>query len=347
MLKLFAMRRFSADCCLGLCYAARCFAVTRASLGLEQLQDVPTSTSRRPTGLHRGPGKRQTSEREAAQYQFVRKWELQMREEWDELEPFKGLPKPKRQFGNEAAEIIWPYALLLERVVKVHPFTKSIYVYYPQRQSTARGAFAAEVARAFAREFLIPITFHNSQVYVETEMLLEYGETPWVVLHSLESEQQPCILPVVPLEDVPLQSAVEQLLAAVVQGCERVGASVSDPVTATRTLNERPLQNQYVRIDYQWFGDTPEERASHLVQWDFEPEQVEPRFRHRTRHVLNWLNYDGNLPTHRAVHVNATREKARQKTPRTVAGPRTFFNSAGSRGNARASRFGGQSAVGR
>ncbi|SCU72604.1 uncharacterized protein TEOVI_000418100 [Trypanosoma equiperdum] len=339
-------RAVTSSCCRPL-HVVRGFSTTCTLFGLEQLQDVPTSTSRRPTGLHRGPGKRQTSEREAAQYKFIRRWELQMRDEWDQLEPFKGLPKPKRQFGNEAAEVIWPYALLLERVVKVHPFTKSIYVYYAQRQSTVRGKLAAEIARSFAREFLIPITFHNSQVYTEAEMLLEYSETPWVVLHSLDNGQKPRILPVAPVEGTPAHTAVEQLLAEVVQGCEALGASVADPVTATRVLNERPLQNQYVRVDYQWFGDTPDERASHLVRWEFEPEQIEPKIRHRTRHVLDWLNYDGNLPTHRAVHVNAMREKARQKAPRTVAGPRTFYNSAGSRANARSSRFGGQAAVGK
>ncbi|KAH8611899.1 hypothetical protein ERJ75_000988800 [Trypanosoma vivax] len=327
--------------------AVRHVSTTRALFGLEQLQDVPTSTSRRPKGLHRGPGKRQTSEREATVYKFIRRWEMQMRDAWDALEPFKGLPKPKRLPGNEAAEVVWPYAMLLERVVKVHPFTKSIYVYYPQRQNTPRGKLAAASARAFAREYLIPITFHNSQVYVETEMLLEYGETPWVVVHSLDSEQQPSFLPVNPTEGTPVHVAVANLLGSVVEACETLGATVSNPKNVMRMLNERPLQNQYVRVDYQWFGDTPDERVSHLVRWDFDPTQVEPILFRRTRHVLDWLNYDGNLPTHKAVHVNVAREKARQKSPRTVSGPKTFYNSAGSRANARASRFGGQSAVGK
>ncbi|KEG09081.1 hypothetical protein DQ04_05851000 [Trypanosoma grayi] len=268
-----------------------------------------------------------------------------MRDGWDALEPFKGLPKPKRQFGNEAAEVVWPYALLLERVVKVHPFTKSIYVYYSQRQGTALGKLATEVAKGFAREFLIPITFHNSQVYVETEMLLEYNETPWVVVHALDGEQR--VLPVCPSEDTPVETAVAQLLRDVVHACEALGAAVSNPREVTRALNERPLQNQYVRVNYQWFGDTPEERASHLVKWDFEPAEVEPVMRERTRHVLGWLNHDGNLPNHNSVRVNVFRERARQRSPRTVSGPKTFYNSAGSRANARSSRFGGQSAVGK
>ncbi|RNF06460.1 hypothetical protein TraAM80_03914 [Trypanosoma rangeli] len=340
------MRRWQCHVVVDACAASsRAIAVTRELLGLEQLQDVPTSTSRRPTGMHRGPGKRQTSEKEAELYRFIKRWDLQMREGWDELEAFKGLPKPKRQFGNEAAEVIWPYALLLERVVKVHPFTKSIYVYYSQRQATPQGKAAVETAKRFAREFLIPITFHNSQVYVETEMLLEYNETPWVVVHSLDGGQR--ILPVHPSEGTPADVAVAQLLSDVVKACEGLAAAVANPKEVTRMLNERPLQNQYVRINYQWFGDTPDERCSHLVKWDFDPAEVEPIMRQRTRHVLNWLNYDGNLPNHNSVRINVFREKSRLRSPRTTSGPKTFFNSAGSRANARSSRFGGQTAVGK
>ncbi|RNF21308.1 hypothetical protein TcG_02959 [Trypanosoma cruzi] len=326
--------------------SARAITTTRGLLGLEQLQDVPASTSRRPRGMHRGPGKRQTTEKEAERYRFIKRWDLQMREGWDELEAFKGLPKPKQQFGNEAAEIVWPYAVLLERVVKVHPFTKSIYVYYAQRQSTPLGKLAAETAKRFAREFLIPITFHNSQVYVETEMLLEYNETPWVVVHALDGGQR--ILPVHPAaEDTSIDAGVTQLLREVVKTCEALAAAVANPKEVTRMLNERPLQNQYVRINYQWFGDTPDERCSHLVRWDFDPAEVEPIMRQRTRHVLNWLNHDGNLPNHNSVRVNVFREKTRLRSPRTTSGPKTFFNSVGSRANARSSRFGGQSAVGK
>ncbi|ORC85199.1 uncharacterized protein TM35_000371720 [Trypanosoma theileri] len=331
---------------LSLCLSgARAMCTTRPLHGLEQVQDVPTSTSRRPRGLHRGPGKRQTSAQETRQYQFIKRWDLQMREGWDELEAFKGLPKPKRQFGNEAAEVIWPYALLLERVVKVHPFTKSIYVYYGQRQSTPQGKLATDTARRFAREFLIPITFHNSHVYVETEMLLEYNETPWVVVHALDGTQK--LVPVRPAEGEDVAAAVTRLLGDVVSACDSLGAAVKDPKAATRALNERPLQQQYLRVDYQWFGDTPEERAQHLVQWEFDPTEVTPLLRNRTRHVLDWLNYDGNLPNHNSVRVNVCRERSRLRRPQTVGGPRTFYNSAGSRANARASRFGGQSAVGK
>ncbi|EPY43296.1 hypothetical protein AGDE_00626 [Angomonas deanei] len=315
------------------------FYPTRAVLGLEQLQDVPASTDRKPSGLHRGPGKRQTSAKETEKYQFIKKWDLQMQDAWDDHEAFKGLPKPKVQFGNEATEMVWPYALLLERVVKVHPFTKSIYVYYSQRQMTPDGARAAKAAQAFSREFLIPITFHNAQVYVETEMLLEYSETPWVVLHCMDGRQE--ILPVrVGDKDATPKEAATALLDEMVKTCERLGASVEHPKEMTQLLNERPLQNQYLRINYQWFGDTPEERMSHLVQWDFDPAAVEPKMRQRTRHVLDRINYDGNLPTHQSVIANAHREASRIRSPKTTAGPKTFFNSAGSRANARHARFG-------
>ncbi|EPY26922.1 hypothetical protein STCU_06011 [Strigomonas culicis] len=262
-----------------------------------------------------------------------------MQESWDELEPFKGLPKPKSQFGNEAAEIIWPYTLLLERVVRVHPFTKSIYVYYSQRQSTPAGRLAAATAKSFSREFLIPISFHNSQVYVETEMLLEYSETPWVVVHCLDGRHT--MLPVKVEEGASVADNAAALLQTVVRTCEDLGAAVKDAKEVTIALNERPLQNQYIRVNYQWYGDTPEERMSHMVQWDFDPAAVAPRIKQRTRHTLDWMNYDGNLPTHNSVRVNVHRESSRMRRPTATGSPRTFFNSAGSRANARSSKFGG------
>ncbi|CCW66882.1 unnamed protein product [Phytomonas sp. Hart1] len=305
--------------------------------GLEQIKDVPTSTDRKPRGLHRGPGKRQTSPKETAAYQFIKRWDLHMQETWDDYEPFKGLPKPKSQFGNEATEIVWPYALLLERIVKVHPFTKSIYVYYSQRQDTTFGKLAADTAKAFSRNYLVPITFHNPQVYIETEMLLEYSETAWVVVHCLDDRYE--LLPIRPQDDMTVSQGVETVLGSVVKACEALGRSVEEPKKMTRVLNERPLQNQYLRINYQWFGDTPEERMSHIVQWDFDPTSVEPTLRSRTRHVLDWLNYDGNLPNHNSVRLNVRRESARLQRSHTVGGPRSFFNSAGSRANAQTPRF--------
>lgn len=317
------------------------FSRSRLALGMEQLQDVPLSTDRKPRGFHRGPGKRQTSAKEASEYQFIKKWDLQMRESWDPLEPFQGLPKPKRLLGNEATEIIWPYSVLLERVVKVHAFTRSIYVYYSSHQTTEKGKWAAQVARAFSHGYLVPITFHNSQVYVETEVLVEYNDTPWAVIHCLDGRHT-----VLPLrtaersEHVSPASAALELLSDVVKACDELGSSVEDPKGVTRLLNERPLQNQYLRIDYQWFGNTPEERAAHLVKWDFDHSKVQPLLRSPTRHVLDWLNYDGNLPTAAAVHVNVKREKARMQLPR-ITGPKSFFNASGARANARHSKFGG------
>lgn len=310
---------------------------TRPLRGLEQVQDVPTSTDRKPGGMHRGPGKRQTAPKEAAQYQFIKKWDLQMRETWDDLEPFKGLPKPKAQFGNEAAEVIWPYALLLENVIKVHPFTKSVYVYYSQRQSTPAGQHAAQVAKRVAQAYLIPITFHNSHVYVEAEMLLEYSETPWVVVNCLDGAHK--LIPVKPEPGQTVKDGAEAVLSSIVDACNGMGKAVRDVKEVVRVLSERPLQNQYVRVDYQWYGDTPEERMSHLVQWDYDPEAVTPHLRSRTQHVLDWMNYDGNLPTHDSVRINVRREAARMRRPNVAAGPKTFFNSSGSRANARTARF--------
>lgn len=322
------------------------FSPSHLLYGMQQLQDVPLSTDRKPRGFHRGPGKRQTSEREASAYQFMKKWDLEMHEAWDALEPFQGLPKAKKILGNEATEIVWPYVFLLERVIKVHPFTKSIYLYYshPEMHTISTdGMWAAQVARAFSHGFLIPITFHNSQVHVETELLLEYSDTPWIVIHCLDGRSE--VVPIRPSPPTPNctpASAAADLLSSVVKVCESLGATVQNPKAMTRALNERPLQNQYVRVDYQWFGDTPEERASHLVQWDFDPEGLTPIIpRTRARHILNWLNFDGNLPTAAAVHVNVKREKARMQLPRTTSGPRSFYNSLGSRANPRYSKFGG------
>lgn len=321
------------------------FSTTHVWCGMEQLQDVPLSTSRKPRGFHRGPGKRQTSESEAERYRFIKKWDLQMREMWDDLEPFQGLPKPKNVLGNEACEVIWPYAILLEREVKLHPFTKSIYCYYSLHQATKEGEWAAKVAQAFSHGHLVPITFHNSHVYVETELLLEYSETPWLVIHCLDGRHR--LLPVKPKmnpdtdENVTAVSAAASLLDEVVDACEALGNSVESPRSMYRLLNERPLQNQYLRIDYQWFGDTPEERNAHLVQWKFDLEDVKPVLRSRSRHIMNWLNYDGNLANAAAVHINVKREKARMQVPRNTGGMKSFFNASGSRANPRHSKFGG------
>lgn len=336
-----------ATCCLLSCSSTpvrHLFSPTRSPLlGLEQIADIPTSTDRIPKGLHRGPGKRMTNRKEAEAYQFIKKWDLVMKESWDPLEPFKGLPKPKKLFGNEAAEIIWPYALLMERVIKVHPFTKGIYVYYSQHQQTELGKHAAAVAKHFSRRSLIPITFHNNQCYVETEMLLEYSETPWVVIHCLDGRS--LMIPVEASLAESVAEAEDTLLRTIVKKTEELGASVSDPKSLTRALHERPLQNQYLRINYQWFGDTMEERMSHLVRWDFEPEEVAPKTPRRNKDVLDWLNFDGDMPTHNSVKINVVRESKRLQKPNGAGGKRSFLNSQG-RADAKYSRFGGGRATG-
>lgn len=325
------------------CSNASMFATSALLRGLEQVEDVPTSTSRKPTGLHRGPGRRQTSPKEAGEYQFIKKWDLQMKEQWDDLEPFKGIPKPKKQFGNEATEIIWPYTLLMERLIKVHPFTKSIYVYYPQHALSPQGAAAMETAKQFSRRSLIPLTFHNSQCYVETEMLLEHSDTPWIVVHCLDGRSE--ILPIRVAADAVdnITASEDNLLRDVVQIASKLGSSVVDPVACTRMLHERPLQNQYLRINYQWYGDTPEERMAHLVKWDFETQDVMPKVERRAKAVLDWMSFDGNLPNHQSVKMNVAREGKRLQTGKSSGGVKSFFNSAGSRSNARHSRFGGTS----
>lgn len=325
----------------GAVWASCGFSTSRLLRGLEQIDDVPTSTSRKPTGVHRGPGKRQTSKKETAEYQFIKKWDFQMREQWDEYEPFKGLPKPKKQFGNEAAEVIWPYAMLIEKLIKVHPFTKSIYVYYPHKQLTEQGRIAADVAKRFARKSLIPITFHNSQCYVETEMLLEHSDTPWIVVHCVDNRHE--LIPVKPATS-NVNEEEEALLAQVIKVAESLGSSVQDPKACTRLLNERPLQNQYLRINYQWFGDTPDERMSHLVRWDYDPKEVEPKIQRRSMEVMDWLSHDGNLPNHSSVRINVARESKRLVKPKTTQGVRSFFNSS-SRANSRYSKFGGTAGI--
>jgi hypothetical protein len=318
------------------------FSVTGRLLGLEQIDDIPTSTSRVPRGPHRGPGKRQTSQAEAEEFRFIKKWQLQMKDQWDDLEPFKGLPRPKKQFGNEAAEIVWPYALLMQRVVKIHPFTKSIYVYYPYKQQTEDGKFAVAVTRKFSRAWLIPITFHNTQVYVETELLVEYGETPWIVIHCLDGSHR-----VVPVErrELPTDEAeaVDVVLNKVLAVAEEMGRNVPNPKEATLALNERPLQQQYLRINYQWFGDTAEERMSHLVAWNLNPETlVPPKVANMRYNGLRMLNADGNLPNHNMVRVNARRDAQRMRTGPSTTGKASFLNSP-NRASSKHSRFGGNS----
>lgn len=287
--------------------AVRPFHATAALRGLEQVEkDLPTSTTRKP-GIHLGPRQRGVNAREAKFWKFSKRWELIMKDEWDDVEQFRNLPKPKKQFGNEAAEIVWPYAVLLENVIRVHPFTKSIYCYYGQKQMTEQGRAATDIAKRFARECMIPITFHNSQCYVETEMLLEYNEVPWIVVNCVDGEQRLVPVSLSKLEAVGEVDLKVALLRLVLQEAESLGKAAKNPALLYNTLNERPNQNHYVRIDYQWMGKTPEERMKHTVQWFDDPQQVEPKIRGREFVTANWLNNDTGLPYAAGFHRNYQR----------------------------------------
>lgn len=272
-------------------------------LGTSQLTGMPASTTRKPTGMHRGPSKRQVSTWENVWWKYIKRWEHQMEGDWDVLEKFQNLPKPKKLMGNEACEIVWPYAVLLENIIKIHPFTKSVYVYYPQHALTGDGASAAHLAKRFSRECLVPICFHNSQCYVETEMLLEHGDTAWIVVHCLDGRHEiVCVNNV--LNDLAEAKKKEKegssstqddekvaLLRTVLQTASHLGSTVKAPSDLMLQLNQRPLQNAFIRVDYQWMADTPEERQSHLVRWiDPDERGTQPMMYKRDEKLADWLN---------------------------------------------------------
>lgn len=266
-------------------------------------------------------------------------WELTMQGEWDELEAFKGLPKPKKQFGNEAAEIVWPYVVLMQNAVQIHPFTKSIYLYYGQKQVSEQGRRSTEVAKRFAQEHMVPITFHNSQCYVESEMLVGYSDAPWIVVNCLDGKSV-CV-PIVGTPGANLSDDVQRVLEAVVAKAAELGSNVANPKEIQVSYNDRPLQNQYVRVDYQWMGESAEERMTHLTHWLWDPrdEDLAPKVRNRDASLLSWLNNDGGLPTSAATRVDMHREKARHRRAKVATGPQSFYNS-GRRQQATSSRYG-------
>ena len=315
---------------------------SRPLLGLEQVEDIPYSSDRKPRGLHRGPDKRMSSHGEKDMFQFVKAWDLQMQEQWDELEAFKGQPKPKKQLGNEPCEVVWPYGMLIENVIRVHRFTKSIYVYYPFKQSTKDGTFRAEVAKRFSRECLIPITFHNSQCYIETEMLVEHGETPWVAIHCLDGATK--VLPIsMKAADFVGKGGVlqakEELLHTVLRAAHEMGESVTDVSSTLAALNERAPQNQYVRVDYQWFGGTPEERMTHQVQWDFDGKDNVPSSTRFPQRVLrSRMNVDHGF---QVAHARRASGKNTNLRPHIGGGMASFLNGQAKRQNARYSPAGG------
>lgn len=333
------------------------FGRTSALLGQEQLsKDMPTSTSRPPRGLHPGPGQRGVSPAEERKWKYVKKWELMLKDEWDDLEQFRSLPKPKKQFGNEAAEIIWPYAVLLENVIRVHPFTKSIYCYYGQKQLTGAGVAATEVAKRFARECLIPITFHNAQCYVETEMLLEHNDTPWIVVNCIDGSHS--IVPVtaadVSADDSTVggdgaartesseEDAKTRLLRRVLREAEELGRNARNPAELFAALNERPNQNHYVRVDYQWMGTTVEERMRHTVQWFDSPDEVAPRVRGAEYHAANWMNADSRDLPFGPGHAAMAHKYKSSIVKSRPSGIQQFLKGAGGRASPQSNRAGVQ-----
>jgi hypothetical protein len=305
----------------------RSFATTSVLLGHEQARaNMPNGTDRKKGrhGYEWMKRSRYMQPREQRRWKAMSKLQLEMGEEWDDLEQFRLLPKPKKVLGNEACHVIWPYPTLLEREVKLHHFTKSIYVYYPQHALTQQGEFYRQVAREFSYEHLIPITFHNNQCYVETEMLVEYNDTPWLVINCLDGRHE--IVPVAEStvtgvdDKAPRSVRVEQghraLLERVLQTAEKLGSSVEDPNRLMVELHNRPLQNQYVRIDYMWTGRTREERAQHLVQWTDDDAAQQPTMRNRQGRLLSWLNVDSDeYALHQQQLGLVHKERKRLATP--------------------------------
>ncbi|KNH07603.1 hypothetical protein XU18_1697 [Perkinsela sp. CCAP 1560/4] len=286
---------------------------------------MPVSTTRKPRGIHRGPGKRQISEAEKNKWLFMRKTQLMSVAEWDDPENFKHLPKPKKLIGNEATEIVWPYAVLLQNQLSVHPLTKSIYCFYFQYSFSPEGKQRNTLARNFARECLVPITFHNPQCYIESEMLLDYGEVPFLILHCLDENS--VVIPIVEgatlqaginavmemrrsardlssaSETTPVNSAKscrdtqkytkKDLAADVQQITEVIGDSVVNPSEVWRTYHDRPLQNAFLKVNYQWFGEARQEREQHLAcyQWPWDEEEVQkPIISNRATKITMALN---------------------------------------------------------
>lgn len=305
------------------------FRHTAPRLGVSQLQDdIPTGSDRKinkyvwdwtPKSIGLVAGEQDT-------WFIRRKLQLEMGQEWDDLEPFRALPKPKKLLGNEACHVIWPYPWLIERTIKIHRFTKSIYVYYPHRSLTPTGETLRLIARHFSYEHLIPITFHNSQCYVETELLVEHSDTPWVVVNCLDGRSK-----IVPLtksllhdESLPTFKQIEdghrELLNLVVSAADELGSTVKDVQATNYEFQTRPLQNAYVRVDYMWVPDRVEDRNEHLVQWTTDDASKKPLVRARDAAVHSWLNNDPeNLPLSDSVTNTQTRDKRRLKPARLIA----------------------------
>ena len=295
-------------------------------LNLHQvMKDFPTSTARKPRGLHRGPHKRQVSEAEQNQWLFMRKAQLVCSAEWDAPENFKHLPKPKKIIGNEASDIVWPYAILLENEVRIHPFIKSIYCYSYQLSLTKTGLHKNNLAKHFARQCMIPLAFHNAQCYVESELLLDYGDSPFFVIHCLDGTST--IIPILFFntriagisgvqkmrsgkqmnkESLPLERPETgasythlNLLKDIQAIADYIGNSVEQPQDIWSMYNNRPPQNSYLKINYQWLGDTERERAFHSLNYQ-------------------WLWGDSPVPMPSTPHREARTSMALDQVPNKI-----------------------------
>jgi len=308
---------------------------TPIRLGMSQLTgDVPTGTHR-PQPRHlwnwaQRSESRGLSDEEKHEWHVMRRTQLEMAEEWDDAEAFRSLPKPKKVLGNEACHAVWPYPWLVERQVSVHLYTKSIYVYYPHKALTAAGELHKEAAKQFSYEHLIPITFHNPHVYVETELLVEHGDTPWVVVNCLDGRHR-----IVPVDasvlnadagvdpEAPFAVQVQQghqaLLQRVLATAEELGASVTDKGKVTHELTTRPVQNGFVRVDYMWVPSRHEDRNAHLVQWTDDDSSKRPLVRDRDNRVHTWINVDDeSVPLAASVAQTGKRENRRVRRSKAM-----------------------------
>jgi hypothetical protein len=317
---------------------------TPVRLGMSQLTDDVPSGTNRPQMLHKYDWTQASetaglSDLEKHEWHVMRRTQLEMADEWDDSEAFRSLPKPKKLMGNEACHAVWPYPWLVERAVQLHLYTKSVYVYYPHKALTSKGETFNEIAKQFTYEHLVPITFHNAHVYVEAELLVEHGDTPWVVVHCLDGRHK-----VVPVDlstinadsgvdpEAPAAVQVQQghraLLAKVIATAEELGSSVTDKGKVSHELAARPVQNGFVRVDYMWVPERFEDRNEHLVQWTSDDAAKRPLVRHRDGRLHQWVNLDDeSKPLADSTSQLGLREKMRTMRPKAVGSVNAFHTS--------------------
>ena len=91
-------------------------------------------------------------------------------------------------------------------------------------------------------------------------------------------------------------------------------------------LHARPLQNGFVRVDYQWFGDKPEDRQQHLVKWIDNDEEMEPIMKNRQGALHTWLNTEGRLPIDPALQNLIKFDRRKLKKPRSRGSDPSLFH---------------------